>query len=1087
MSDHRQRWMAFWALGLGGWLYGVPAQARDLTIDQRVQAEEAIERAYYAHQLDTTRSFAEAAPRAVLEAKVRRYLKQSLALEQYWSAPITAEALERETERIARETRMPGRLSQIFGALGNDAFLVQECFVRARLADDLARHFHAQDPSLRTKALEEAQTLRAQIQRGMLDPRAEHLHRTVLEWSADLFGEVQDWEGGLSSIEEDAAALTFRVWLGTDTDSIRLAVYSVPKPTWDEWWSEASAMLDETVVRPVASAGARLPAIRGLGGPRAASTDSVAGGACAGLEDVWDNGVFDDMPEARAEATAVWTGNRMIVWGGLDESGFYADGGIYDPATDTWSRLSHIGAPQARHDHRAVWTGQRMIVWGGVVHDTPTSTVLTNSGASYDPATDSWTPLSAAGAPSPRQNYTMVWSGTRVVIWGGEAADGTALNTGARYDPATDTWTPTTLAGVPAERWGHTAIWTGTQMLVWGGRRPNPNAPPYEVIDTGSGYDPVTDSWQPMGETGKPTWRYDHTAVWTGSKMIVWGGRIEGNAWNTGGIYDPVTGTWTATKTPAPVPRIKHAAVWTGTEMIIVGGESLGSGTPVTSGSRYNPSSNTWTSLASGNGGKRQAYVWTGSQLVLWSGEGIGWGRRYSPATDTWTATSKGPGPGRRKKSCVVWTGNQLVVSGGSVEETGANLGKRYDPVTDSWIAMSSAPGSVLYPCKGDWVGSAGRVVMVDETDSDLGVLRYDPIADTWQTGANAAFVDKETVVMAGGDVITWNGSGHDAARYAVSTNQWSLINSDDGPPGATGPTTVWTGQRVIAWGGSYTQEGGIYNVQTDSWNPTALAGAPSVRSYHTAVWSGTRMLIWGGRESPTGPLNTGGRYDPTTNTWGTISTVGAPEARDYHSAAWTGSEMLVWGGQGSVLTNTGGRYAPQTNAWKPMALEGAPDPRLRAQMVWIGERLLVWGTYDNGLIGETHQSFRYGGGQYVICGLAPGTVGNSIRLAKSGNAITLSWDASCSAAAVDYGIYEGTLASLRSGTYDHARVDCTDDAPHLTETISPGAFDSYYLVVPRGSSSEGSYGRDSDGNERPPALLATQRCKELQDLTPCN
>jgi hypothetical protein len=31
------------------------------------------------------------------------------------------------------------------------------------------------------------------------------------------------------------------------------------------------------------------------------------------------------------------------------------------------------------------------------------------------------------------------------------------------------TWTPTTLSGAPAARVAHTAVWTGTQMLVWGG------------------------------------------------------------------------------------------------------------------------------------------------------------------------------------------------------------------------------------------------------------------------------------------------------------------------------------------------------------------------------------------------------------------------------------------------------------------------------------------------------------------------------------------------------------------------------------------------------------------------------------------
>src|SRR5262245_38906542 len=32
-----------------------------------------------------------------------------------------------------------------------------------------------------------------------------------------------------------------------------------------------------------------------------------------------------------------------------------------------------------------------------------------------------------------------------------------------------DTWTPTSMTNVPAERSGHTAVWTGSEMIVWGG------------------------------------------------------------------------------------------------------------------------------------------------------------------------------------------------------------------------------------------------------------------------------------------------------------------------------------------------------------------------------------------------------------------------------------------------------------------------------------------------------------------------------------------------------------------------------------------------------------------------------------------
>src|SRR5262249_43065739 len=127
-----------------------------------------------------------------------------------------------------------------------------------------------------------------------------------------------------------------------------------------------------------------------------------------------------------------------------------------------------------------------------------------------------------------------------------------------------DNWAPTSIAdGVVAARYLHTAVWTGTEMIVWGGNN-GPGYPP-----EGGRYNPATDSWTATSITNAPEPRDYHTAVWTGTQMIVWGGgALGGGKTNTGGRYNPSTDTWTATSTNnAPVARIYHTAVWTGSEM----------------------------------------------------------------------------------------------------------------------------------------------------------------------------------------------------------------------------------------------------------------------------------------------------------------------------------------------------------------------------------------------------------------------------------------------------------------------------------------------------------------------------------------
>src|SRR5437879_4556189 len=54
------------------------------------------------------------------------------------------------------------------------------------------------------------------------------------------------------------------------------------------------------------------------------------------------------------------------------------------------------------------------------------------------------------------------------------------------------------------------------------------------------------DNWQLVG-SASPTARSFHTAIWTGSEMIVWGGyaaSFDRSALNTGARFNPVTGIW---------------------------------------------------------------------------------------------------------------------------------------------------------------------------------------------------------------------------------------------------------------------------------------------------------------------------------------------------------------------------------------------------------------------------------------------------------------------------------------------------------------------------------------------------------------
>src|SRR5437764_15352069 len=116
---------------------------RTLTFAERVAYQRAIEDVYWRHRIwpkerpDAKPSLDAVMSQAQLEKKVTDYLRKSQALDDYWHRPITAEQLQAEMGRIAKHTKQPEVLRELFGALGNDSFLIAECIARPAIAERL--------------------------------------------------------------------------------------------------------------------------------------------------------------------------------------------------------------------------------------------------------------------------------------------------------------------------------------------------------------------------------------------------------------------------------------------------------------------------------------------------------------------------------------------------------------------------------------------------------------------------------------------------------------------------------------------------------------------------------------------------------------------------------------------------------------------------------------------------------------------------------------------------------------------------------------------------------------------------------------
>ncbi len=378
-----------------------------------------------------------------------------------------------------------------------------------------------------------------------------------------------------------------------------------------------------------------------MSGPRCSAAASVplvlavvlslappAGAAPSGClpDDTWVNGILDDAtpggPVGRNGQATVWSGSEMIVWGGRSQNVNLVTGERYDPLLDAWTPMSTVGAPSGG---AAVWSGSEMIVWGG---STPPR------GGRYDPVLDGWNEVATEGAPG-AGTFLAVWTGEEMIVWGATGTLGNLTNVGGRYDPAADTWSAISLVDAPPARLGATAVWTGEELIVWGG---------YSALDvadftnTGASYDPESDSWTPTATAGAPTARRFHTAVWTGHRMIVWGGDAGPFSLADGRSYDPGQNAWSPISSTLPVQppfdrRHAHTAVWTGAEMVVWGGTNAWS-ILLGNGMRYNPGTNSWAAVSQTDAPSARlghAAVWTGDRMLVWGGQNgpIGTGGGY--------------------------------------------------------------------------------------------------------------------------------------------------------------------------------------------------------------------------------------------------------------------------------------------------------------------------------------------------------------------------------------------------------------------------------------------------------------------------
>jgi hypothetical protein len=350
----------------------------------------------------------------------------------------------------------------------------------------------------------------------------------------------------------------------------------------------------------------------------------------------------------RTGQATVWTGQQMLIWGGgsgKQGADLNSDGAAYDPAANSWSMLP-AGPLSARSGMAEVWTGHDMFVWGGYDHNTPGSFHAAADGALYSPATHLWRQLPPSPL-SPRVQATALWTGSEVIVIGGEPAVTTAQHTtytdAAAYNPTTNTWrrlpTPPTTHHFPVA--SVSAMAAGRSIYAW------------------------------------LTW------VHITHQSDAGGGGRSGSA--HAGVdldrYDTSTGRWIQVHAKGDLPTGVNSPVWTGSEILMPSAQLCPPSflCPVafgTRGWRFNPGRNTWTAIAAGPGDALHSQAaWTGRALLVFNNDSSASGDHptpvdpgdievWAPNTNQWTALPRAPYSGDPTTTSAVWTGDRLLMWG---------------------------------------------------------------------------------------------------------------------------------------------------------------------------------------------------------------------------------------------------------------------------------------------------------------------------------------------------------------------------------------------------------------------------------------